>query len=387
MSKRKFNIEYLIKLQALFENPVAGFIIFNPDASMEAVNKTMARQLQMDKEEIEGRSVHEFLDEHDSRLMKLFMERFLKNEKDSALEVNFIPSNGTDNTLEMAVAGSHLDGEIIFIGISKDISVEKNLRDELENQQQAHKKSIKSLKKESAFNEMIKRFVDMAAHEFKTPLSEIFLALDLIKRYTEEDGLEWQKFTYHQQIEKQERYIRDAALRIKSVLNGFLSLSTIESGDIQVEKTEFNLKSYMESYKDKMADLVKDRTNISFNLEEADHNVKTDSQILTGIMNNLMSNALKYSGNQDEISVEARVKDHKLFLIVEDGGDGIDDEDQPNIYQVFFRGSNSFEKQGSGLGLTITRKYLDMLNGDISFASKKGDGTNFEITIPLDNHE
>ncbi len=128
---------------------------------------------------------------------------------------------------------------------------------------------------------------------------------------------------------------------------------------------------------------LKPGQKIQHEYENCEETVHLDKKILKNIIYNLISNASKYSAASKPIFCRLRVADHVLWIVVEDQGIGIPEEDQPHMFERFFRANNVENIQGTGLGLNIVKRYLNLLGGDISFNSKPGRGTVFRINIPL----
>ena len=113
------------------------------------------------------------------------------------------------------------------------------------------------------------------------------------------------------------------------------------------------------------------------------HTLFLDKKILKNILFNLLSNAIKYSDDGAIIKCSTKVENDFLNIIIIDHGIGIPEEDQKHLFTRFFRANNVENIQGTGLGLNIVRRYVDLLNGEIDFESKLGEGTKFIVKIPL----
>ncbi|MCB0786484.1 MAG: ATP-binding protein, partial [Flavobacteriales bacterium] len=109
----------------------------------------------------------------------------------------------------------------------------------------------------------------------------------------------------------------------------------------------------------------------------------TDRQMLSNVVSNLLSNAIKYSPEDRPIHLRTAITNGMLSIQVEDQGIGIPEKDQVHLFERFFRAGNTVSIQGTGLGLNIVRKYLDMMGGSIRFDSREGAGTTFFVEIPM----
>lgn len=113
---------------------------------------------------------------------------------------------------------------------------------------------------------------------------------------------------------------------------------------------------------------------------------ESDEKILKNILLNLLSNGLKYSGDDGLVTIDLKEEDNCLLISVSDNGIGIPDHEQDNMFERFYRAENVSNIQGTGLGLNIVKKYVELLEGQISFESKLGEGTTFFIELPKKNN-
>jgi len=233
----------------------------------------------------------------------------------------------------------------------------------------------RALSREKDLNELKTRFVSTASHEFRTPLSSILSSADLIEMYERED-----------QKEKREKHINRIKSSVKmltNILNDFLSLSKIEEGKFQANSGEFGISDVFETVEEELRYFPKSGQKVIFREEDGPIVLVSDKKIVANILINLVNNALKYS---DE-DVECRASRDGDFVVIKvsDNGIGIPEEEQRHLFTRFFRAKNAENIQGTGLGLSIVKKYLEMLNGNISFKSKPGEGTEFTVSIPLNS--
>ncbi len=233
----------------------------------------------------------------------------------------------------------------------------------------------KALEREKELSELKSRFVSMASHEFRTPLSTILSSADLIEAY---------KLT--EQQEKRERHtnrIKSAVVNLTNILNDFLSLSRFEEGKIQLSPVEFDIAEFCRETFDEIKVLLKPGQQIKPQIHCDRQLLFLDSKILKNILFNLLSNAIKYSETGKPIECRIEHTDQTLQITVRDQGIGIPEEEQQHLFSPFFRAHNVENIQGTGLGLNIVKRYLELMGGNIRFESKLGQGTTFYLTIPL----
>lgn len=245
-------------------------------------------------------------------------------------------------------------------------SAEKALRD-------SEKDLKKLLEKEKELSQLKSRFVTMASHEFRTPLSAILSSADLIELYTKDSPGDKRL--------KHVSRIKSAVNNLTNVLNDFLSLSKLEEQKVNVKFDTFQLREFCEEVVDELKGLLKPEQEIRHPFSVPNLEIFMDKKILKNILYNLLSNSIKYS--EKPIDCEVRVTDGQLLVNITDYGIGIPEEDQQHLFTRFFRAHNAENIQGTGLGLNIVKRYLDLLEGSISFESRLGKGTTFRVIVPL----
>ena len=232
----------------------------------------------------------------------------------------------------------------------------------------------KAFEIERELSQLKGKLVSMASHEFKTPLSTILSSISLVERYTELDDIE--KRTKH--IDR----IKSAVNNLNNILNDFLSLEKIESGFMARELVTINVSEFIHSIIDELNPLLQQDQVIEFS-HKGKSEILADKHTLKNILINLLSNAVKYSPEGKEIILKTHCLPDALKIEVTDYGIGIPNEDKAHMFERFFRASNASSYQGTGLGLTIVKRYLDLLGGSIRFDSELNKGTSFFVHLPL----
>lgn len=265
-------------------------------------------------------------------------------------------------------------------GVNRILLVEKNISE----QKQAEHDMVVALKKERELNEMKSRFVSMASHEFRTPLATILSSVILVNRYAEMSNADG--------IAKHVDRIRSSVRNLTSILNDFLSLEKLEQGKVEFTPEHFSICELTRSVAEEMGEMTKQGQIIHLNCCP-DTAVCTkgmidglDPQLIRNVLFNLLSNAIKYSPEYKEISITIEISD-KLKLSVKDSGMGIPPDEQVHLFERFFRAKNATNIQGTGLGLNIVQKHVDLMGGTIEFISKLEEGTTFTIILPIENIE
>lgn len=251
------------------------------------------------------------------------------------------------------------------------------LKEALQRLEQSQAELSAALDKERELNEIKSRFVSMASHEFRTPLSAVLSSASLLAKYTTTEDQD--KRTRH--INR----IRDSVKHLNDILEDFLSLGKLDEGKIGASISEFNLPEAVSETADDMKGMLKTGQEVKYH-HEGEEIVLTDKKLLKNIMINLISNAVKFSDNDTAINIHSQVTDGTATISVQDQGIGISEEDQQHLFSTFFRGRNALNIQGTGLGLHIVKRYVDLIGGQISVKSKIEKGTKITFIIPVKNH-
>jgi PAS domain S-box-containing protein len=236
----------------------------------------------------------------------------------------------------------------------------------------------RAYEKEKELSELKSRFVSMASHEFRTPLSAILSSADLIEAYTQET-----------QQDKRTRHttrIKASVATLTGILNDFLSLSKLEEGKVGVQPVQFQLFEFIDETTEEITGLLKPGQKIIKDLPKDDLSLYLDKKVLKNILFNLISNAIKYSDSNTNIDCQLLVRQHMLHIAVKDQGIGIPKEEQQHVFTRFFRAHNAENIQGTGLGLNIVKRYVELMGGNINFESDLGLGTTFRCVIPIAQH-
>jgi signal transduction histidine kinase len=260
----------------------------------------------------------------------------------------------------------------------------KNLEKKVEQRTQTLKETLKQLEKsqqevnealskEKELNEMKSRFVSMASHEFKTPLSTILSSASLISNYANPDN--------QPQREKHVQRIKNSVKHLNALLEDFLSLGKLDESRININAVTFGLKEFLEDIMEEMKGSLKDGQHIQLEQKGYDEFI-TDKRLLKNILLNILSNAIKFSSEKNVIKVQVNNNYDNLFISVSDNGIGISEEDQKHLFTSFFRGNNTLNIEGTGLGLHIVKRYIHLLKGSVDIQSELKKGTIIKIELP-----
>ncbi|MBE9207109.1 PAS domain S-box protein [Nostoc sp. LEGE 06077] len=296
------------------------------------------------------------------------LSKILQQEHYS-LEYRFLHKNGTYRWVsdQGKLVRDDIGNPVEMVGYLADITQRKQLEQELRV----------ALEKEKELNELKSRFVSMTSHEFRTPLSTILSSAELLEHYR-------YKWTEEKQITHLHR-IQAAVKRINEMLNDILVIGKAEAGKLEYRPTTFDLVAYCTHIIEEAQLNQNNRCLIFFTSQYPSILCCMDDKLLGHILNNLLSNAIKYSPEGSAVKLKLVCEHGQAILEIQDQGIGIPPEDLPYLFESFHRAKNVGNILGTGLGLTIVKKCIDIHKGEISVTSFLGIGTTFTVTLPLNN--
>jgi signal transduction histidine kinase len=232
---------------------------------------------------------------------------------------------------------------------------------------------IRALHNEKSINNMQSEFVSLVSHEFKTPLSIIKASSDILKLYSE-------NLTDSDFIVSQLDKVDKAIIRMTALINSTLNLSKLETGKLEFNPSLFSIENVLNETIDKFKDLHKE-AQIKSNILITEF-FNGDKALIDQIFTNLIGNAIKYAGDKPKIIIEAYTSPKGHVITILDNGIGIDEKDLKRLFTKFFRAKNSIGIAGTGIGLYLVKKFIDLHHGEIKVVSKVNKGTKFTITLP-----
>ncbi len=283
---------------------------------------------------------------------------------ENEFEWHYVRKDGTQFYVSLNVTAlKDKTGEVTgFLGLAIDISDKKRAEAELRA----------ALEKEKELNELKSRFVSMASHEFRTPLSSVLSSAYLLSKYV--------KAEEQPQRDKHIQRIVSSVSSLTEILNDFLSVGKIEEGKVNARFTEYDLEKQVNDMVHEMNHMLKKGMTITYN-HLGPSIVSLDASMVKHVMLNLLSNAIKFSPENSMIELTTEQNEKKLILSIKDQGIGIPKDDQEHLFKRFYRSTNASDIQGTGLGLHIVRKYVELMGGNIECFSEIGTGTEFVITF------
>lgn len=386
-------------IDALFLHATEGILVTNAEGRITRINPSAEKLFGYGPGELTGVKIEalvpsRFTHKHENnradyarhphaRAMGLGMELFglKKDGSEFPVEISLSPYSAAEGNFVIAFIVDitlRKDAERRLRNYSEDLEKQvKNrtlvLEEAIKELERTQKELDASLAKEKELNEMKSRFVSMASHEFRTPLTTMMSSLSLVSRYNERNDKE--NHTKH--IRKIEKSI----VNLTDILNDFLSVSKLEEGKVQNMPEDINLKQFLQDISSEMQGMLGEKQYIDQHYSGVEQ-VVLDPKLLRNILFNLISNAIKFSPEAAAIELHALVNEHTISIWVKDHGIGISEEDQEHLFERFFRGGNATHIQGTGLGLNIVARYAELMNGKVTIESTQNTGTTVTLVIP-----
>lgn len=405
-----------IIFKALFEHASLGIIISNEEGVIEQANAFMSKIFGYREHELIGQKVEIFLPKQLKESHVALRHGYNQNPSHRPMGVGMdlkaVKKDGQEIPVEVSISYYEINGHLHIINFISDITdrkkaeielhklmgeleekvqertqelshalielnhINSNLSQEVEQRKKAEEKTREALEREKEFSEMKSRFVSMASHEFRTPLGGILTSASLIGRYkTSEDEPKRQKHIHT---------IKKSVKNLTTILNDFLSLDKLEQGKVGACPSSFQFNQFVKNTIAEIKDLLDDEQDLSYDSSFDDVKVYQDQDMLRNVLINLLSNAIKYSPEKSPIDIQSSIRDNFLHISIKDYGFGIPENEQKHIFTRFFRAHNASTIQGTGLGLNIVKRYLNLMGGDIHFESQENKGTTFFVRFPLE---
>lgn len=240
---------------------------------------------------------------------------------------------------------------------------------------ESEERSRQALLKEQELNELKSNFVAMVSHEFRNPMTTIRTAIEILAYSSD-------KLTHERKNQYFER-IQNALKQMLQLLDEILFLSKTEAAKLEYKPAPLNLENFCRELTEMIQFGVGKEHIITFTYKGESAQGQMDEDLLTCIFTNLLSNAIKYSPQHSIVRFDLNCKDGIATLRVQDQGVGIPLKDQANLFQTFYRASNVGRIQGTGLGLTIVKKCVELHGGQIQLESQQNVGTTVTVKLPL----
>ncbi|MGX7685985.1 PAS domain-containing sensor histidine kinase [Flectobacillus roseus] len=394
------------RFEALFMHAAMGIVMMDKSSKIVLTNRYANALFGYETNELLGMPIETLLPTALSETHRQHTEKYLHKPQirpmGIGLDLKARKKDGTLFSVEISLSFFEQNGNQYFISFINDITYKKkiememilknqeikklneSLEQEVMNRTNALVETLKDLEeskqelelalsKEKELGELKSRFVAMASHEFRTPLTAILSSASLIAKYPKTEEQEKREKHLHR--------IKSAVSNLTDILEEFLSVGKLEEGKIEAHLALVEIPELVNDTLADVSNLLKKNQNLRFE-HSGENEFITDKSLLRKIIINLCSNAIKFSGESSCITIRTEKSSSHFVLSVQDEGIGISEEDQKHLFDRFFRGVNVTNIQGTGLGLHIVAKYTELLGGKVSISSKLNQGTT--VTVQLD---
>jgi PAS domain S-box-containing protein len=384
----------------IFHSMSEGIIMVGESGIIAIANPVAEQIFGYGKDELTGTMMETLLPERDRGRHAMYRKSFNAvpepRKMGGGRDLTALRKDGSEFPVEISLSYTKVNGNLLVMAFISDISLRKKVENELkrseeqlilyaaelEQKVQARTEALnrsmeevsKSLERERELNELKSKFVSIASHEFRTPLSTVISSASLIQQYKDKSELD--------KVDKHVQRIKSSVNHLTSILNDFLSLGRLEEGKVGIQKEAIQVADFLNEVAEELTTL-KEGQKLEINCLPTISVIQTDARILRNILFNLISNASKYSEKNKVIYLDCTREGNQVFFSVRDEGIGIPEDDQKHLFDRFFRASNAGTIQGTGLGLNIVKQYVGLLNGTITFISEFQKGSTFVVSIPI----
>ena len=400
----------------IFQSSIEAIIMVDREGKILLSNPVSERMFGYEPDGLSGRSIEDLLPEHLKKRHVAYRQEFNAHPEPRPMgmgrDLVARRRDGSEFPVSVSLSYTKIDGDIMVMAFISDMTERKRaeealkrseeqllvyaselekkvqsrtedlnstikaLEKEVKVRKKAEEDARKALGRERELNDLKSKFVSIASHEFRTPLSTVMSSASLIDQYN--DRAEKDK------VKKHVQRIKTSVNHLTSILNDFLSLGKLEEGKIDVVKDRILVTDFLKEVEEEINSTLKTGQHLVIHCENSQQSVYSDVRILRNILFNLLSNASKYSDQGKPVYITCTTSDKAVAFVIRDEGIGIPDEDQRHMFDRFFRASNAGNVQGTGLGLNIVKRYVELLGGKISFSSAYGKGSTFTVQIPLE---
>jgi PAS domain S-box-containing protein len=399
MTESNYLQQGMVDSEALFQHATEGILVVNQQGEIVRINPSAEKLFGYISNELVGKKIEVLIPQRFAHNHTSHRDKYANNPHSRpmglGMELWGLKKDGSEFPLEISLSpfespeGRYIMAFIMDITIRKQAEEkQKNYSVELERQvknrtlileeaiqelEKTKKELHMALQKEKELNELKSRFVSMASHEFRTPLTTMMSSLSLVTRYGENNDKDNQL--------KHVGKIKNSINNLTDILNDFLSVSKLEEGKVENLPELLDIKLFMgEIISDMQSMAAAEQLIVQHHVGKTQVNV--DRKLLKNILFNLISNAIKFSPADATIDLHILVNNSTVRIDVSDRGIGISKEDQKHLFERFFRGQNATHIQGTGLGLNIVARYAELMNASLDFVTEENKGTTFTIIIP-----
>jgi PAS domain S-box-containing protein len=399
------------RYEAIFSYASIGIVVCDQPGRVMSANHMAHELLGYGPGELMALTIEDLVPMDVSQYHKEFRELFNQNpqvrEMGRNRDLHARRKDGSVFPVEISLSHFRLEDELYAVAYIIDITVKKaaerqlmthrddiqRLNADLEKKvadrtnalmitldqlEQSKAELTNALATEQQLGELKSRFVAMASHEFRTPLTVLQTSATLLEKYIGND----------QQANRQKHldHIRASVNQLNDILEEFLSVGMIEAGKVVPHPVAVDVAQLVNEILADLQPMLKPGQRIDNQLRNLPGHAWLDPSLLRKILLNLLTNAIKYSGAGSVVSISGNLANGQLTLTVQDRGVGIPPGEQGQLFERFFRARNVANIAGTGLGLHIVGRYVALMGGTVSLQSVLDEGTTVTLTLPADDH-
>lgn len=398
------------RYEAIFSNATIGIIVCDQQGRIVSANQLADQLFGYQAGELKKRTIEQLVPTGVSHYHEKLRHSFNAHPQVRSMgrnrDLHAQRSDGTTFPVEISLSYFRLEDELYAVAYIIDITFKKEaeqqlldhrdhiehlnadleqkvadrthaLMNTLDQLEQSKDELARALAAERELGELKSRFVSMASHEFRTPLTAVLTSATLIEKYPGAD----------QQDKRQKHLsrIRESVKHLNDILEEFLSVGKLEEGKIEAHPAQVDVALLLAETVADMQGMFKPGQRIQTGLSCLPP-IWLDPSLLRKILVNLLSNAVKYSGPNTVVTVSGICENNTLTINIIDQGLGISRADQEHLFERFFRATNAINLPGTGLGLHIVGRYVELMGGQVTLQSELNEGTTVTITLPYENH-
>jgi PAS domain S-box-containing protein len=352
-------------VEAILNSSSDAIALVTEHGRIEQVNPAFLRMFQVDEVALDA-TVDQFVMPEELRNLRLQVEHASMTKQSVQFEV-LCQRRGKPFYTEIGMAAlpQQNQQEQLLVCAVRDISLRKRVEENLR----------RTLEKEQELAQMKSRFVSMVSHEFRTPLAVIQTSSDMLLHYSE-------RMLPERRLDALQR-IQSEIVHLRDMLDELLTHYRAESVGLDIRRTPINLREFSQRAINQVQHAFPVARTVKARFAAGCDEVEVDPALFERILVNLLSNALKYSPEDQPVELEATCVDGQLVLQIRDFGIGIPEKNLPQLFEPFFRADNVGDLPGTGLGLATVKAAVEAHGGTITVASVLNAGTTFRITMPV----
>lgn len=350
---------------AFRHSPAMQSLIRASDRVIVEVNDTFLTKLGFVREQVIGKAAAELDFWVDPTELAAFAHELEVKGYVLGREVRLRAQDGHLLTVLLSSRPVDIGGVPHLLSAGADITVRKEAEAEL----------VKNLERARELSELKSNFVSLVSHEFRTPLEIIMSSVDNLDRY-------------HERLPPEKRQqllgsVNKAVRRMAGMMEEVLVLGRLEADRVTFKPEPLDLPNLLRRICDEIESATNRRCPIELQVAGTPESAIADEGLLRHILTNLLSNAAKYSHPGQKVTFQVSRDRESAIFRIQDHGCGIPEADQKRLFQAFQRGSNVEQIPGTGLGLLIVQRCVELHGGRIDFESVEGQGTTFIVRLPL----